>query len=360
VKTIGFSILTLLTVLTFQNQLQSQNLVSNGGFEYYMGLPQNLGDWSNCQNWTNAGSQTATPDYFHEGGGQAADLPETPVAMVDANTGKGIMGFTAAKYSDSDFREYITNELSETLLQGEQYKMSFFISNGSITSSSNCGVGVSNLGIAFTSSAPVQSWNDVLDIQCLFELDTLFYSKEWTEIEFTFTAPTNAQFFTLGVFESDVDIDMNREENSTANVAYYFVDDFKIEPFNPLIAVEDPTDSGRADPPGEGDSETPNDYLYIDDSRFFIPNAFTPDGNGVNEIFKPHSPELEEYTFEIFDRWGTSIFSNGSANLGWDGRDDNGNFAECGVYIWKLYYEDESEDGKPVLRTLSGTVNLLR
>ncbi|MFZ6052605.1 T9SS type B sorting domain-containing protein [Halocola ammonii] len=345
---------------TAQVTAQTENLVYNGGFEYYFGLPQNLGDWGNCDGWTNAGSDTSTPDYFHEGGSMAADLPETPVAIVQPYSGKGIMGFTAAKYSEPDFREYITNELTTALQQGEQYKMTFFITNGSVTTSSNCGAGVSKLGVSFTSSAPDQAWNQVLDAQCLFELDTVFYSKEWTEIEFVFTAPSNAQFFTIGVFETDEDIDMDRVENTSANVAYYFVDEFKIERFNPLSAVEDLTDIGRADPPQEDDSELPNDEVYSDDSRFFIPNAFTPDGDGVNEVFKPHSPEMEDYTFEVFDRWGSSIFSNGSANHGWDGRDNNGNFAECGVYIWKLYYEDESEDGKPVLRTLSGTVNLLR
>ena len=343
-----------------QVSAQSENLASNGGFEYYFGLPQNLGDWDNCHGWTNAGSNSSTPDYFHEGGGVAADLPETPVAMVDAKSGKGIMGFTAAKLSQTDFREYITNELTEPLQQGEKYRMSFFITNGSITNSSNCGVGVSNLGIAFTNNAPTQAGNSLLNTPCLFELDTLFYNKDWTQIAFTFTASSNVQYFTLGVFESDADIEMSREVNTNSNVAYYFVDDFKVERYNPLTEIIDFADNGRADPPGEDDSEVPTDGVYEDDSRFFIPNAFTPDGDGVNEVFKPHSPELEDYTFEVFDRWGSSIFSEGSANLGWDGRDNNGNFAECGVYIWKLYYEDESEDGKPVLRTLSGTVNLLR
>ena len=47
-----------------------------------------------------------------------------------------------------------------------------------------------------------------------------------------------------------------------------------------------------------------NDIVLYYDPIIFIPNAFTPDGNGRNEIFKPECSGGKDYLFTIFNRWG--------------------------------------------------------
>ena len=50
----------------------------------------------------------------------------------------------------------------------------------------------------------------------------------------------------------------------------------------------------------------------------YIPNAFTPDGDGLNDIFIPVGKGITEYTLQIFDRWGELIFQSSYFNKGWD------------------------------------------
>jgi gliding motility-associated-like protein len=92
---------------------------------------------------------------------------------------------------------------------------------------------------------------------------------------------------------------------------------------------------------------------------FFIPNAFTPDGNGNNEIFIPEFTNIIEsgYHFMIFDRWGNLIFETRNYKEGWDGRSKkSGDAMELGVYVYKITYTDNMNK----IYSFTGHVNLIR
>ena len=91
----------------------------------------------------------------------------------------------------------------------------------------------------------------------------------------------------------------------------------------------------------------------------FVPNAFTPDGDGINDVFAPFvAGMLEEgYGFFIFDRWGRSIFTTDRMGAVWDGDHGNGEPAEVGVYVWRLVGRERYGTGR-VDRT--GHVTLVR
>lgn len=75
------------------------------------------------------------------------------------------------------------------------------------------------------------------------------------------------------------------------------------------------------------------------DYNIFVPNAFTPDANGKNEVFTPILDGFDEqgYTLLIFNRWGQLVFESHNMEIGWDGsfaqRYDQ---AQDGVYTWKV------------------------
>jgi len=73
-----------------------------------------------------------------------------------------------------------------------------------------------------------------------------------------------------------------------------------------------------------------NDYFYI-------PNTFTPNGDGRNEIFKPilSGYDAQTYEFLIFDRWGEMIFKTEDLDEGWDGF-YKGAMVQQDVYVWKI------------------------
>lgn len=71
----------------------------------------------------------------------------------------------------------------------------------------------------------------------------------------------------------------------------------------------------------------------------FLPTAFTPDGDGLNETYSPKGRGIKDYEFMVFDRWGQTLFRSKSIKFGWDGTNRNGDPVPSGIYAYKLYVE---------------------
>jgi gliding motility-associated-like protein len=90
----------------------------------------------------------------------------------------------------------------------------------------------------------------------------------------------------------------------------------------------------------------------------FVPNAFTPNGDGHNDILRPlnlNHENLTRFRFAIFNRWGQRIFESRNSSLGWDGK-FQGTDLDTGVYVWQMEYQ--FPDGS--LTISKGTVILIR
>ncbi|MBW6461363.1 MAG: gliding motility-associated C-terminal domain-containing protein, partial [Bacteroidales bacterium] len=96
---------------------------------------------------------------------------------------------------------------------------------------------------------------------------------------------------------------------------------------------------------------------------FYIPNAFTPDGDGRNDIFKPvpANPELSivDCRLSIFDRWGGILFETKDIDAGWDGT-MNGKPCPVGVYVYRLTFRVDGVPGVEEEQVLTGTVVLVK
>jgi len=70
----------------------------------------------------------------------------------------------------------------------------------------------------------------------------------------------------------------------------------------------------------------------------YIPNVFTPDGNGLNDIFTPFGIGImeDEYQMLIYDRWGNLIFTSNNLKVGWDGSVKGDPHPKDGVFIYKI------------------------
>jgi gliding motility-associated-like protein len=73
---------------------------------------------------------------------------------------------------------------------------------------------------------------------------------------------------------------------------------------------------------------------------FWIPDAFTPDKNELNDVFKPKLIGVHEYLFLIFDRWGQKLFETSNSEEGWDGYYKN-NLCSNDVYVYKITFKDD-------------------
>ncbi|GEM_PF-955584 len=88
----------------------------------------------------------------------------------------------------------------------------------------------------------------------------------------------------------------------------------------------------------------------------WVPSAFTPDGNGLNENFMVKSAvELLEYRIMIFTRWGELVYESDDIFAGWDGK-FQGDYCAPGVYGWVIYYRNR-DSGKQLLK---GVLTLVR
>jgi gliding motility-associated-like protein len=310
-----------------------QARIANGGFEASSGLPTSSGQFSLVDEWTNGGSDVAIPDYYHELGSDGGDLPQTPLAKVDPRSGRAVAGFVAYSDESNPRHEYLTGSFTEPLTVGQRYKMSFAITSGRVHDWVPAGIGVSGLGVVMTNSPPAQQGHERLLKTPQFEIHETLYDRNWREIAFVFTATEEHTYFTFGLFGNEVRL--RREEGDERTLAYYFVDDFVLTEVDAQLMSEERPNRGTAG-------------VRLPEVAF-VPNAFTPDGDRLNDVWVPVLPEDVIAEVEVFNRWGQGVWSGSvshdaaMAEQGWDGTDSQGERCAPGVYGWRMLTDTEVE-----------------
>ncbi|MCR4964990.1 MAG: choice-of-anchor L domain-containing protein [Bacteroidales bacterium] len=95
----------------------------------------------------------------------------------------------------------------------------------------------------------------------------------------------------------------------------------------------------------------------VDNFALWIPNSFTPNNDGNNEIFLPSVNEVAYYQLEIYNRTGELFFMTNNTEQGWDGT-VNGKPVQTGVYVWKITYAKYADPTYYYMR--EGQVTLIR
>jgi gliding motility-associated-like protein len=87
-----------------------------------------------------------------------------------------------------------------------------------------------------------------------------------------------------------------------------------------------------------------------------LPNIFTPNGDGMNDIFTPTATKgISSMETLIFNRWGNEVYVTNDVLIAWDGKDGGGELVD-GVYFWVVIYKDlKGKSG-----SLKGTVTLMK
>jgi gliding motility-associated-like protein len=102
------------------------------------------------------------------------------------------------------------------------------------------------------------------------------------------------------------------------------------------------------------------DPTTLDCDQVFLPKAFTPNGDGLNEVYGISNPEIfnvgdgEFISLEIFDRWGNQVFGSNDPNETWDGM-YKGQFLNPGVLLYKVRYKCRDEE-----QTETGSLTIIR
>ena len=102
------------------------------------------------------------------------------------------------------------------------------------------------------------------------------------------------------------------------------------------------------------------DVIVDDDLTIYVANAFTPNGDGRNDGFRPSIIGVQQdwYEFMVFDRWGLLVFSTSDPFQAWNGGMNNsGDVLTQDVYVWKLRAKDQFT---PEKQEFIGSVTLLK
>ncbi|HQI70953.1 MAG TPA: gliding motility-associated C-terminal domain-containing protein, partial [Bacteroidales bacterium] len=75
--------------------------------------------------------------------------------------------------------------------------------------------------------------------------------------------------------------------------------------------------------------------VFCADPYIYVPNAFTPNGDGKNDVLFVRSKMLSEFNFLVYDRWGEKVFETQDIDKGWDGK-FKGKACDPGVFVYYL------------------------
>lgn len=284
-------VLILCSILINSFIADSQNLVINPSFEDIdscYGDPSPIGfdvfTWSGCDNWTCP--TTASSDLWCENpvfGSQSP--PFIPgVGFQYPKTGENYSGLLIFELTTPDYREYIQNELTTSLEANRYYQFSIFVSTNEDS------INYTSCLQAYFSDVPIsQSDYFVLPYQPQWKNVNGNFIQDtigWQLLSGIFKANGGEKFVTIGCFDDISTIDMLNKDPLTTSDIYYFIDDVSVE----LAPIE-----------------------------IFFPNVFTPNNDGLNDLFEPIVIGIPDYEIFIYNRWGNIMQILDSKTTSWDG-----------------------------------------
>ena len=294
----------------------AQNLVKNPGFEARYNCPFGQGELFECQNWFNP--TMSSPDYFHLC---------SPINLVPTNiwgyqfphTDSAYAGFYSYGTGNINIREYIEGELIQPLDSGKKYCFEMYLSLCDI-----CQVSAGPIGVYFSDTLvylPLDSasgwYIHYLPFSPQLEFTAVTDTAGWVLVQDTFIATGNERYLIIGNFRTGVNTVIDTLFPIIAGYgSYYYVDDVSVT-FCDTIQPPPPP------PPVEPVSQL---------AAF---NAFSPNGDGVNDVFTVTYKDIKTYRLQIFNRWGNLIFETDNPEQGWDGR-YNGDEVPEGTYYYLI------------------------
>lgn len=443
----------------------AQELVPNGGFESLVSCPTDAAAIALAAPWISP--TNGSTDLFNTCSGSSCPtdfpfvcVPHNWVGHQMPHTGEGYAGFVAYWSGAPQYREYLQVPLTDPLVAGATYTVSFHVSLGDDGSRATSSIG------AFFSPAPVGATNEQPLSQYTPQVmasDFITDKEGWTLIAGCFTAAGGERFLTIGNFSTFQNTPLMAVQGGVNDNVYYYVDDvsvvagsdaqdlwdapvaictgdslmidlsdlglpltwengstdpvrtihgagtywvevqlacgtwsdtlevmpaFTMAPFlgadTVLCAgdaiVLDATIAGASYTWQDGATTptytvtvpgiywvevraacTVGDTIVIGEDdcvppEITMPNVFTPNGDGGNDIFLPigHTG-IAASTLSIYNRWGQLVFLSSKAGHGWDGT-VSGVRCPDGTYFYILDYEDVA--GRTGM--LTGHLTLLR
>ena len=289
------------------NFLFSQNLIHNGDFEIYdvcpnaISLPTDL-QIEHCLGWYSP--TTGTSDYFNACDIDVVSVPNNSVGYQVPFSGNAYIGLIPIYNVANDFgfwSEYVQTKLVSPLVNNKTYEFSFYIN----VANYNNDYALNSFGAYFSKQAIAKSdfkpFTNILPQVKYTENSFISDTINWINIKGEFKAEGGEEYLTIGFFGDTLNFDtlcnyIDFPCDFSQFVTYYYVD---------------------------------NCQLVEKENQIIIPNIFTPNNDGENDIFYL---DFDFNYIEIYNRWGNKIFEND--NVLWQGTTNEGKKASDGTYFY--------------------------
>lgn len=381
----------------------SQNIVPNGDFEEYWICPINVGLFDGVvKDWYNP--TLDYPSYFNScSDTNSCSVPYNWYGYNSTKSGNGYAWIMLFSYVVPE-RAYVSVKLNESLQSGITYCVGFYL-NLPNSDSTNRGMrfATDKIGILLSDTAVHVNTDNVIPvIPQINIINPEFYTDTvgWMLCYGQYTAVGNEQYITIGNFDDDSNTNYIQVSNSNMWGVGYYIDDVFVYKCSDVATAEAGQDvhickgdsvqigmptitdykykwlpatgisNDTIGNPYASPSQTTTYYLYlnkyietidsitvyVDNCGLQMPNAFTPDGNGKNDVFKPLTSGFKELHGKIFNRWGQKIYEWNDINGGWNGKTEQGNEVSNGVYFYivSVVFDDGTEETK------TGSVEVIR
>lgn len=310
------------------------NLVRNGSFEDHSACPNNQDQLPLCDYWVKA--NTCTVDYVCACSPDSNFGVQAPYYFMgyqqpfhgQCYMGIGVYYDLGPGTGDLLISEYIQTALSAPLIAMFEYKIRFYT-----TLANHSEITIDNFGALISEGKPDQFPGcGIFDSIPQMKVQNLTDTLNWIMVEKIFIAKGGENWLTIGRFD----------DNGLANIMLVPAD------FSPQPPVR-------------------HSYYLVDSVSLIqltsaenlpeFPNVFSPNNDGVNDIF-----QFPDYYFfsvtgmKIFNRWGIEVVEINRQNPLWNGKDFQGNELSPGVYFYSFY--GITPEGKT--RNKNGTITLFR
>ncbi|MEI6124685.1 MAG: gliding motility-associated C-terminal domain-containing protein [Bacteroidota bacterium] len=372
----------------------------NPSFEQYDTCPISMGCIGNAIPWTQP-LIVSTSDYYNT---CSSDLSLVlTLNEIKPRTGNAYAGIQV--YDNSGWQEYIEIELKDSLIPNKQYCVSFY---ARLFNQSK--YAIDRLGALLTDTMVTKNnvHNPIIFTPQVESPEWFFYNdtNNWERIQGSFIAIGSEKWLTIGNFLNGIATNKIIETNNNYNsFSAYMYDDVSIYECDATVYTAnaggnkeicknqsitlgtvynseylywwydqnkiliDSTAQITVTP-----AQTTTYYLKVKDFKFdeswdsvtvtvnencnntvFIPNIFSPNKDGQNDVFRVRGPEIDSAHLQVYNRWGNLVFESKDINQGWDGT-YKGQDCEAGVYaFWATI---NFTNGQTIVK--SGNITLIR
>ena len=309
----------ILFLFLFQFNLKSQNLVPNPSFESYSQCPYSENQVTYCDGWQIC---FGTPDYFNSCftiGPVNVGVPNNSLGYQFPYHGDSYCGFGYDLDIGLGSRESLSAQLITPLVIGKKYWVRFRVS---LAESQSIGFASNKIGAYFTVGATPTS---IPNFAHVYTENIITDTENWVLLVGCFIADTTYDYINLGVFFENQYVDSVQISND--QIGYYYID--FVEVYEDTLSLS---------------CSSVIDTTYDIEPKVVIPNIFSPNQDGKNEVFKIENANGKT-EMKIINRWGELVYFAEGRNCYWDGRTYAG--VECpeSVYYYSIIIEEKEFKG---------------